>query len=105
MRAADILAALPPDLPPDVINAIYDLDARAYLSNEPMRLTEAEAFIRLHKACKSAGSDAAFARKVGIKKQSLADIMNSKRPMSPAVLDAIGLRQVRLGRVYEPKEI
>lgn len=93
MRAAEILAVLP-DLPTEIRDAIYDLDARAYQSNAPVHLNESQTYIRLIGAIKSAGSEAAIARKAGIHRQSLADQLSGKRPLSPSVLRVIGLRRV-----------
>ncbi|KQN75032.1 helix-turn-helix transcriptional regulator [Devosia sp. Leaf64] len=104
MRAAFIIAALGDDVPLHIVNAIHDLDARAYRSNEALRLNEAQTYLRLRDAVKSAGSEAAFAKKIGITRQSMSDIMNSRRPMPPSVLKAIGLREVK-SRVYAPLEI
>lgn len=103
MRAAEILAAVP-DLPPDIARAIYDLDARAYLANDEVRYNESETYMRLLSGVKAAGSESAFARRAGIKKQSLADIMSGKRPMSPSVLRVIGLRRVET-KAYAPIDL
>jgi hypothetical protein len=104
MRAAFIIAALGDDVPLHIVNAIHDLDARAYRSNEPLRLNEAQTYMRLRDAVKAAGSEAAFAKRVGITRQSMSDIMNSRRPMSPAVLKMIGLREVK-SRSYAPLDV
>lgn len=100
MRAAQILAAVP-DLPAEIQAAIYDLDARAYRSNSPVRLSEAQVYLRLRAAIRTSGSEAAFARRIGISRQSLSDITNAKRAMSGRVLAAIGLREVK-ARTYAP---
>ena len=103
MRAAEILAALP-DLPPDIRAAIQDLDARAYLANSEVRYNESETYMRLLSRIKAAGSESAFARRARIKKQSLADQLSGKRPISPAVLSVIGLRR-GVAKTYAPIDL
>lgn len=98
MRAAEILAAVG-DVPPHVAQAIWDLDARAYGRNEPVRYNESETYMKLRAGVKAAGSETAFARKAGITKQSMSDMLSGKRPMSPRVLKVIGLRRVET-KVY-----
>lgn len=61
--------------------------------------------IRLRKASKKAGGDAALAKAMGITRQSLADVLSGKRQPGPAVLSYLKLRKVAVGRtLYTPME-
>lgn len=103
MRAAEILDACP-DLPPEIRAAIYDLDARAYKANDAVRYTESEAYMRLQKGIKAAGSEAAFARKAGIHRQTLADQLSGKRPLSPNVLAVVRIKRV-VAKTYTDMDV
>lgn len=103
MRAAEILAGLD-NVPPEIAVAIHDLDARAYRSNDAVTYTESETYMRLQKAIEVAGSEAAFARKAGIHRQSLADQLSGKRPMSPDVLKVIRMQRV-LAKTYTDLDV
>ncbi|OAM75466.1 hypothetical protein A3840_14695 [Devosia elaeis] len=62
-----------------------------------------EVHIRLRKAAAKAGSEAALARQIGITRQSLADVINSRREPGPTILTFLRLQKVAVGRtLYTP---
>ncbi|GAB5430165.1 MAG: hypothetical protein Devi2KO_36240 [Devosia indica] len=73
------------------------------LRQGPLMIDGMEVHIRLRNAVAKAGSEAALARQIGITRQSLADVMNSRREPGPAVLTFLRLRKVATGRtLYTP---
>ena len=75
------------------------------LRQGPLQIDAMEVHRRLLAASAKAGSDAALAKAIGIKRQSLADVMSGKRQPGPAVLTYLRLRKVAAGRtLYTPME-
>ena len=75
------------------------------LRQGPLMLDAIEIDKRLRAASVKAGSDAALASKIGITRQSLADVLSGKRQPGPAVLSYLKLRKVATGRtLYTPVE-
>lgn len=75
------------------------------LRQGPLMLDAIAVDVRLRKASKAAGGDAALAKKMGITRQSLADVLTGKRSPGPAVLGYLKLRKVAVGRtLYTPLE-
>lgn len=102
MRAHEIIAAAP-DPPPEIRQAIYDLDARAYQRNDRLELNAIEVHIRLTAAIQKAGSVAALARQLEIAKQTLQQQYDGLKPLGPTVLTHLGLRKISAGRtLYTP---
>jgi hypothetical protein len=98
MRAAEILAAVP-DLPPDIVRAIFNLDARAYQSNEIPTLNDLQLHARLTEKIKAFGSARAAARAWNVTPQTLHCVLNGDRPCPPAILIHLGLKRVPPSRV------
>ena len=57
-------------------------------------LTLAEVYRRLDGACRAAGSQAAFAATAGVSAQFVSAVLHGQKSPSPALLVALGLRQV-----------
>jgi len=98
MRAAEILAALPQNLSPALRDAIYDLDARAYQSNEMPTHNELQVHRRIMDNVKAFGSARAAARAWDVKPQTLHCVLNGDRPCPPAILKHLGLKRIPAGR-------
>jgi hypothetical protein len=104
MRAAEIIAAAP-DLPPAIVQAIYDLDARAYGRNQPLALDGLQVHARLRSAIEKAGGAAALARQLGIAKQTVLQQYDGTKSIGPTLLRHLGLRKVSAGRtMYTPAD-
>jgi hypothetical protein len=54
-------------------------------------ITLRDVYAELRTAIRAAGSEAAFARAHGLRRQDVNDASSSRRPPSPAVLAALGL--------------
>lgn len=106
MRGQEIVSRISwgQDLHPDTIaeieQAILDLDRKAYGNGQPvLRPMDAErrlrAFIAKHP------SAAAAARALGVSRGFLYDIQCGRRPISPAIQAAIGIKRLRESELYE----
>lgn len=77
--------------------------ALSSIRQQPVQINGADMYVTLHRAVAAAGSETALAAKIGIKRQSLSDVLSGRREAGPAVLDFLRLRRVTTTR-YEHAE-
>lgn len=90
---------------PGTTQAIRDQleGALSSLRQQPVQITGADLYVRLHREVQAAGSETALAAKVDIRRQSLSDVLSGRREAGPAILDYLGLKRVTTVR-YEHAE-
>jgi DNA-binding transcriptional regulator YdaS (Cro superfamily) len=59
-----------------------------------MGIDQIEVFATIKRMIDVAGSQAAFARQVGVTPQYVSSVLNAQRPASDALLAAVGLRRI-----------
>lgn len=64
-------------------------------------LTHSQMRTLLRKACDAAGSQVKFAETAGVPKQHITDVLSGRRDPWPALLKALGLREVKSEKRYE----
>lgn len=71
----------------------------------PESITLVDVYGLLRTACRRAGSQAAWGAQHGISPSFLSAVLNAQRSPSPAMLKALGLRQVvRYARIEQPRD-
>src|SRR4051812_5041551 len=84
---------LHPDKIAEIETAILDLDRKAHGSNQQPVLTEIQAYAKLRGFIRRHKSEAAAARSLGISRGFLSDVLNGRRPMTPAICERLGLKR------------
>src|SRR5690606_34628596 len=64
------------------------------LKQQPIQITGADLYVRLHREVQAAGSETALAERIDIKRQSLSDVLTGRREPGPAILGYLGLKRV-----------
>jgi DNA-binding transcriptional regulator YdaS (Cro superfamily) len=70
-----------------------------------MGLDQIDVFATIKQMIDAAGSQAAFARQVGVTPQYVSSVLNAQRPASDALLAAVGLRRVILRINVPPRAV
>ena len=97
MRAGEIIEALG-EMPVEIRNAIYDLDAKAYRKSNRLEIDDLGLHHRLCERIKVSGSATALAREWGVSKQYVSMVLAGTKPASDKVLRGLDLRRIG-GRV------
>lgn len=104
VEQADVF--LPGDVEiPASLQAIRDEleGALSSLKQQPTQITGADLYMRLRRELTAAGSETALAERIGIRRQSLSDVLSGRREAGPAILDFLKMRKVTTTR-YEAAE-
>jgi DNA-binding phage protein len=80
-EAADMFSPADDTPLPAKLRDIHDAIAGALssLRQQPVQIGNAELAVRLHRAVRAAGSETALAAKMGIRRQSLSDVLSGRR--------------------------
>jgi len=73
---------------------VADLARETKLGNQVLALEEHEVVHLLRAAIEREGSQAAYARRHGLERTGINMVLNGKRPVSDAVMKALGLRKL-----------
>jgi hypothetical protein len=90
-------AYLPGDVPlPGTLTEIGDTlrGALSAIKQQPDQIGGSDMYMRLRKELAAAGSETALADRIGIRRQSLSDVLTGRREAGPAVLEFLRLRRV-----------
>jgi len=74
--------------------SVADLAAETKLGSQALTLNDDEVIRLLRAAVEREGNQGAFARRHGLERTGLNMISNGKRPLTAAVVKALGLRKV-----------
>lgn len=92
------------ELPGTLISIRDSLEgALASIRQQPVQFDDAELYLRLRAEVAAAGSETALAKKIDIARQSLSDVLNSRREPGPKILDYLRVKRVKTVR-YEHAE-
>lgn len=76
--------------------------ALASLKQQPVQMTQADLAKRMLAEVKEAGSETALAKRMGITRQSVSDVLSGRREAGPAILGYLHLRKITTVRFEHP---